>query len=63
MWSLRFVAGDIFCCMVCIYVCVKKDKKEINLQALKSTMQQIFHFFLSSNILSEVSQFKTTTDK
>lgn len=27
MWSLRFVAGDIFCCMVCIYVCVKKTKR------------------------------------
>lgn len=63
MWSLRFVAGDIFCCMVCIYVCVKKTKRKLIYKLLKVLCNRYFIFFLSSNILSEVSQFKTTTDK
>lgn len=42
MWSLRFVAGDIFCCMVCIYVCVKKTKTKLIYKLLKV---QIFHSF------------------
>lgn len=66
MWSLRFVAGDIFCVMVCIYVCVKKNKDEINLPVLKSTVQQIMQIFYSfclPNIISKVSKSKITIDK
>lgn len=63
MWSLRFVAGDIFCCMVCIYVCVKKTKRKLIYKLLKVLCNRYFIFFLSSNISSEVSQFKITIDK
>lgn len=45
MWSLRFVAGDIFCCMVCIYVCVKKTKMKLIYKLLKVLCNRYFIFF------------------
>lgn len=46
MWSLRFVAGDIFCCMVCIYVCVKKTKRKLIYKLLKVLCNRYFIFFV-----------------